>query len=123
MGPRFFTFVSEFRGTTALSQVVANDEREAVSVWAKGLQAEKPFGRASTYLARSAARGDTSFEPIEIDGLTSVWSVTGLCGGDLLLADIVETVLPPNVSYPPDCVEEVGIGSGGGLPLSCAGLC
>ena len=97
MTPRFFTFVSEFRGTTALSQVMASDKREAVSVWAEGLQAEKPFGRASIHLAKSAARGDTSFEPVGISGLNSVWSVTGLCGGDLLLADIVETVLPPNV--------------------------
>ena len=98
MAVRVFTFVCEFRGTTAISQVMASDEREAVPVWAESLLAEKPFGRASTYLARSAARGDTSFMPVGIIGLANVWSVTGLCGGDLLLADIVETVLPPNGS-------------------------
>ena len=94
MTARLFTFVCEFRGTTAISQVMANDEREAVSVWAEGLQAQRTFGRASAYLARSATRGDASFEPVEISGLANVWSVTGLCGGDLLLADVVETVLP-----------------------------
>lgn len=98
MTARLFTFVCEFRGTTAISQVKAIDEREAVLVWAERLQAEKPFGRASAYLTRSATRGDTSFMPVEINGLTNVWSITGLCGGDLLLADIVETVLPRNGS-------------------------
>jgi hypothetical protein len=96
MAARLFTFVCEFRGTAAISQVMASDERKAVSIWAESLLAERPFGRASTYLARSAARGDSSFEPVGISGLASVWSLTGLCGGDLLLADIVETVLPPN---------------------------
>jgi hypothetical protein len=92
---RLFTFVCEFRGSTAISQVMATDQREAVSVWADGLKAEKPFGRASASFAKAAARGDTSFEPIEISGLSSVWCVTGHCGRDLLLAHIVETVLTP----------------------------
>jgi hypothetical protein len=94
MAPRCFTFISEFRGTNAIAQVTASDVRHAVSVWAESIAAEKPFGRASTYLARSAARGDASFKPVGINGLASVWCVTGLCGGDLLLADIVKTVLP-----------------------------
>lgn len=34
MAARLFTFVCEFKGTTAISQVIANDELEAVSVWA-----------------------------------------------------------------------------------------
>jgi hypothetical protein len=101
MAARLYTFIAEFRGTTTIAQVTASDEREAVLVWAQSLEAEKPFGRASSYLARSAARGDTSFEPVGISGITSVWSVTGLCGGDLLLADIVETVLPSNVRQRP----------------------
>ena len=97
MAARLFTFICEFRGTTAISQVMASDELEAVSVWAESLKVEKPFGRASTYLARSAARGGTSFQPVQISGLSNVWCATGLCAGDLLLADIVETVTPSDV--------------------------
>jgi hypothetical protein len=96
MDGRLFTFVCEFRGTTHVSQVSATDEHDAVRLWGGVLRQERPFGRASTALAKSAEGGASSFEPIALSGLSTVWCITGSCGGDLMLADIVETVTPPN---------------------------
>jgi hypothetical protein len=54
MTARFFTFVAEFRGTTNVSQVFAGDEEKAVELWTQKLGTERPFGRASAYLAKSS---------------------------------------------------------------------
>jgi len=96
MVSRLFTFVSEFRGTTYVSQVSASDEHDAVRVWADTLRRERPFGRASSYLAKAA--GSEGFSPVVIGDLANVWCVSAVCGGHLMLADIVETVRPMNRS-------------------------
>jgi hypothetical protein len=94
---RLFTFVCEFRGTTHVSQVSAPDEQDAVRAWAGTLRAERPFGRASAYLAKAAEARVAGSPPVAIEGISNVWCVTGNCGGDFMLADIVETVPPANV--------------------------
>jgi hypothetical protein len=94
MDGRVFTFVCEFRGTTHVSQVSATDEHEAVRLWAGVVRSERPFARASSHLAKSAESGASSFQPVALSGLSSVWCITGRCGGDLMLADIVETATP-----------------------------
>lgn len=99
MTARLFTFVAEFRGTTYVSQVCAPDERDAVRVWVRTLQSERPFGRASSYIGRTAAALlEEKFPPVAIGGVSNVWCITGLCGGDLMLANIVETVSPAKAS-------------------------
>ena len=97
MSVRLFTFVSAFRGTTHVSQVSAFDEVEAVQVWAEILRRERPFARASTYLANSAKSGASGWEPVAISGVYSVWCISSICGGDLMLTDIIETVRPDKV--------------------------
>lgn len=92
MAIRLFTFVCEFRGTTHVSQVSASDEREAVPIWTDVLRAERPFGRASAHLAKTVEAGTADFPPVEIQGVSSVWCITAHCGGDFMLADIIETV-------------------------------
>lgn len=77
-----------------MSQVSAPAEHEAVLAWAGTLRTERPFGRASSYLAKAAEADVAANPPIAIKGVSNVWCVTGSCGGDLMLADIVETVLP-----------------------------
>lgn len=99
MTARLFTFVSEFRGTTNVSQVSAPDEQEAVRVWARSLCSERPFGRASSYIGKTAVADLTEkLPPVAIRGVSNVWCITGICGGDLMLANIVETVQPANGS-------------------------
>lgn len=96
MTARLFTFVCEFRGTTYVSQVSATNERDVVGEWAKMLRTERPFGRASSSLANSVETGATDFPPVAIQGIANVWCITATCGGDLMLANIVETVSPTN---------------------------
>ena len=97
MNARLFTFVCEFRGTTHVSQVSATDEYEAVRIWAGVVRSERPFARASSHVAKSAESGGSGFQPVALSDLSSVWCITGSCGGDLMLGDIVETVTPPTV--------------------------
>ena len=98
MTARLFTFVCEFRGTTHVSQVRAPDHHDAVRAWAGTLRTERPFGRASSYLARTAEADLAEFPPVAIRGVSNVWCITGNCGGDFMLADIVETVSALNGS-------------------------
>ena len=98
MAERLFTIVCEFRGTTYISQVRASDECEAVQVWTELLTKERPFKRASSYLAKSVAAERTEYLPIALKGLTGVWCISGSCGGDFMLADFIETVPPTNGS-------------------------
>lgn len=99
MSARLFTFVSEFRGTTNVAQVCAPDERDAVRAWAGTLRTERPFGRASSYIGKTVeADLAEKIPPVAIRGVSNVWCITVICGGDLMLADIVETVLPANGS-------------------------
>lgn len=81
-----------------MSQVSACDERDAVLAWAGKLRKERPFGRASSYIAKSAESDLADFPPVAIKDVSNVWCMTGNCGGDFLLADIVETVVPSNGS-------------------------
>ncbi|EIZ79891.1 hypothetical protein WSK_1485 [Novosphingobium sp. Rr 2-17] len=99
MTARLFTFVCEFRGATNVSQVSAPDEQGAVREWARRLRTERPFGRASSYIGKTAeADLKDKLPPIAIRGVSNVWCITGICGGDLMLANIVETVSPANGS-------------------------
>jgi hypothetical protein len=74
-----------------VSQVSAADELDAVRNWGAVVRKERPFGRASAYLARSAENDVSLFEPVAISGVANVWCITGSCGGDFMLANIVET--------------------------------
>jgi hypothetical protein len=69
---RLFTIVAEFRGTTCVSQVDASVEYEAVNAWAGKLREERPFGRASSCLAKSAEAELASLPPVAIIGVATV---------------------------------------------------
>lgn len=92
---RLFTIVSEFRGTTDVRQVRACDEREAVLAWLETFGERRPFSRASTHLARSIEADLANFPPVPFQGLVNIWCLTASCGGDVMLANIVETGLIP----------------------------
>jgi hypothetical protein len=95
---RLFTVVSEFRGTTDVRQVSASDERAAVRAWVGTFREEPPFARASTYLAKSIGAYQNDFPPIALEGIANVWCVTSSCGGDYMLANVIETAVPTNGS-------------------------
>lgn len=96
MPERLFTVVCEFRGGTYISQVRATDERDAVRAWTEMLVRERPIKRVSANLAKSVAARTADYPPVALDGLTGVWCFTGSCGGDFMLADIIETAVPTN---------------------------
>lgn len=98
MSGRLFTIVCDFRGGTYVSQVRASDERDAVRAWTELLIQERPIKGASSYLAKSVASNMAEYPPVALNGLTSVWCFTGSCGGDFMLADIIETVALANGS-------------------------
>jgi hypothetical protein len=98
MDARLFTIICEFRGTTYVAQVSAPDQEDAVLAWARKLRLERPFGRASSYIAKFAEADLAGYPPVAIKGISNVWCITGTCGGDFMLADIVETVSPVNGS-------------------------
>jgi hypothetical protein len=97
MSERFFTIVCDFRGGTYVSQVYAFDERHAVRAWTEFLQKERPIKAVSAYLAKSVAAEYSERSPDVLDGLVGAWCISGLCGGDLMLANIIETAMPSNV--------------------------
>ncbi|MBY8825015.1 hypothetical protein [Sphingomonas colocasiae] len=96
MGERLFTMVCEYRGGTYIAQVRAVDPRGAIAAWAVLLRTDRPVPRSSAHLARAVsaniARGD---RPVAMDGLSGVWCFTALCGGDLMILDIVDSVPTP----------------------------
>ena len=95
-----YTIVCEFRGGTYVSQVTGDDVNEAVRLWADYLAHEKPIPQASTYLARSVAANLDDTPPASLNGLSGVWCITGSCGGDFMLAHIIENTLPEHGIYP-----------------------
>ncbi len=98
MTTRLFTIVSEFRGTTDVRQVRADDEHGAVRAWASTFRDLPPFSRASAYLAKSIEANHNVFPPVALQGVANVWCITGSCGGDFMLANIVETSILANGS-------------------------
>jgi hypothetical protein len=90
---RFFTIVSEFRGTTDVRQVFADDESGAVRAWVSTFRDARPFGRASAYLAKSIESDQDTFPPVALQGVENVWCFNSSCGGDFMLANIIETVI------------------------------
>lgn len=92
MSVRLFTIVCDFRSGTYVSQVRASDERDAVRAWTELLIEERPIKGVSSYLAKSVASSMAEYPPVALSGLQSVWCITGSCGGDFVLANIVETV-------------------------------
>lgn len=81
-----------------MSQVRAFNECDAVRAWTELLIEERPFKVASSYLAKSVASDMAEYPPVALNGLTNAWCITGSCGGDFMLADIIETVSLANGS-------------------------
>lgn len=91
MATRRYTVVCEFRGGTYVEQVDATNVRDAVRVWAERLATERPIPRSSTWLAKRVSQDLVLNDPTSLDGMKGVWCITASCGGDFMLANIVET--------------------------------
>jgi len=92
LADRLFTVIADFRGTTHIAQIPAQEEKAAVLGWAALLRTERPFGRASTYIARSIETEMDEFPPVAIRGTANVLCSHTSCGSASLFANIVETV-------------------------------
>jgi len=84
----------EYRGGNYISQFAAVDECEAARQWAEYLRAVRPVPRSSSYLAKAVIANLGIGPPVSLNGVTGVWCVTAVCGGDLMIANIVESVPP-----------------------------
>jgi hypothetical protein len=98
MSCRKYTIVCEFRGGTYVSQVFADDVLGAVEAWTGYLASERPIPRVSTHLAKAVGASIGDNPPIALEGLTGVWCFCSTCGGDLMLANVVETADAENGS-------------------------
>lgn len=87
-----FTIVAEYRGGNYVSQFLASSECEAAWRWTEHLKAERPIPRSSSYLAKAVAAELAERPPVPLDGLSDVWCVLAVCGGDLMIANIIESV-------------------------------
>jgi hypothetical protein len=92
MAASLFTIISEFGGTTNVTQTTAEDVTLAVRKWAQMVRSDAPFGVASAAVGEALERALPNERPTPIEGAQSVWCVSALCGDALLLAHIVETV-------------------------------
>lgn len=93
MASRRYTIVCDFRNGTYISQVVGNNVDEATQAWIELLVRDRPLGRSSTYLAKSVAKILVDDPPVPLNGLKDVWCVSAVCGGDLMLTNIIESVI------------------------------
>ncbi len=93
-----YTVVCEFRGGTFVSQVSANDALGAMEAWTGYLARERPIPQVSTHLAKAVAAQMYDNGPITLQGLIGVWCFSAVCGGDLMLANIVHTASEANGS-------------------------
>lgn len=87
MAEPLYTLICDFDGGTYVSQVRARNEQEAVKLWARLVERERPLGDASDDIGRHVVRDDSS--SVLLEGLTNVWCLTGEIGGRLLLLNIV----------------------------------
>jgi hypothetical protein len=98
MTVRRYTVLCEFRGGTYVSQVSGSDVHEAVKSWTDYLARDRPIPQYSTNLAKAIAAQAEDTAPAALEGLAGVWRVSAVCGGDLILANIVETAQAVNGS-------------------------
>lgn len=84
-----FTFVCEYAGGTYVSQVEADDERQALQAWSSLLRAEQPIEGVSARIADEA--GDRGAVLSPLDGLVGVWCWTASVERTLALANIVRS--------------------------------
>lgn len=96
MAGRKYTIVCEFRGGTYVSQVLADDLLGAIKAWTDYLQIQRPIPRVSKHLAKAVIAEISGELPVALVGLTGVWCVTAIYGGDLMLANIVDTAHAEN---------------------------
>jgi len=89
MPQSLFTLVSEYGGGTYVSQVHADNERQALKEWASHLLSEQPMGAASGSIGIYAL-GDLH-SPTPVAGLTSVWCWTALVADELVLTNIIRS--------------------------------
>lgn len=90
MTDQLFTLLCEFDGGTYISQVRANDTRQALVAWSKVLRCERPMGDAADLIANEAL--DEVHELSAIRPLSGVWCWSAMVNDQLVLTNIVCSV-------------------------------
>ena len=92
----FYTIIADYCGGTYLAQATADDERQAILVWAKNFDIEIITGLSaksqSQWLEGMQSYRRENLGPTPLDGLANVWCESFLLGDKLLLVHIVQTV-------------------------------
>lgn len=100
MTPALFTFVSEFKGSTLVSQHEGKSLREGCVGWKDYMVKENPFkeqGFDTLLFEKEFNDAIESDVPVSLDGKTNCWdfSVISL-GRKLIFVTIIETVVVPS---------------------------
>ena len=97
MSTALFTFVSEFKGSTLVSQHEGNSLREGCVAWKNYILQENPFKDQGFDTLQFETEFNAAIEsdiPLRLDGKTNCWdfSVISL-GRKLIFVTIIETVV------------------------------
>jgi len=85
-----FTFISEYRGGTYISQYIAEDLIIALNLWANNL--DKKIYSISHRQRIKIEMSRTSFSFEAIENIDNVWCTCFLSSQSFLLLNIIETV-------------------------------
>jgi len=91
-----YTFITEYKGGTYISQYSAFDINQALLLWANGL--EKKYFTAHKKLKIIEELKYEYLHPVKIKTLENVWCASFLSGKYFLLLNIVETVAKDDIS-------------------------
>jgi hypothetical protein len=83
-----FTLISDYRGGTYLSQVIAPTPAKALSAWCRRPSPIPGIGPATR---RKLAQAFNDDAPVAVDTLRAVWCLSELVRGYLMIIHIVKT--------------------------------
>ena len=86
-----YTFIVEYRGGTYINQYDADNLRDALTLWAKNLDA-KYYSKAKREKIISEVF-DEDYFPVELNGIKNAWCRSYLRGRYFLLLNIVKTAI------------------------------
>jgi hypothetical protein len=100
MTTALFTFVSEFKGSTLVSQHEGQNLRESCVAWKNYLVQENPFrdqGFDTELFEKEFDEVIATEAPVGLDGKTNCWDFSAvLVGRKLIFVTIIETVASPS---------------------------
>ena len=97
MTTALYTFISEFKGSTLVSQHEGNSLREGCAAWKDYLVQQNPFreqGFDTVLFEKEFGAAMESDVPVSLDGKVNCWDFSVVSvGGKLVFVTIIDTVV------------------------------